>query len=148
MVIARIHDDAGEATITVLKDGRVLVAGGYRFGPTEATTGPQRTAEIYDPATGTWSPTRNMVYATEAGRTATLLPSGLVVVAGGRDDYGNLAVAQAYNPVSGRWTRVNDLRGDRFEHIAAPLPGGRILVAGGTQMTPYTTLKSAEVYTP
>jgi hypothetical protein len=89
-----------------------------------------------------------MVYATQAGHTATLLPSGDVLVAGGSDDWGNLAVAQAYSPATGRWRRVNDLRTDRFQHIAAPLPGGRVLVAGGTRTVPYGRLKSAEIYTP
>jgi hypothetical protein len=148
MVVARIHDDAGLATITLLKDGRVLVAGGYRFGPTDAATGPTRTAEIWTPATGKWALTRNMPFATEAGHTAALLPSGVVVVAGGQDNYGPLAVTQLFNPTTGLWTRGNDLRVQRSYHVAAPLAGGKVLVAGGQRDLPYATLRSSEIYTP
>jgi hypothetical protein len=148
MVVARNHDDAGEASVTLLNDGRVLVAGGYRYGPTPQTTGPQRTAEIYTPSTGTWAATSTMPFATTAGHRAVLLPSGLVVVAGGQDTFGSLAVVQGFNPTTGKWARLNDLNGDREYPIAAPLSGGRILVATGLRITPETILQDSEIYWP
>jgi hypothetical protein len=77
-------------TATGLADGTVLVAGG---------PGPGASAEIYDPATGTFSPTGSMA----TGRiyhTATGLADGTVLVAGG---YGALASAEIYDPATGTW---------------------------------------------
>jgi len=71
MITAR----AGHTT-TRLPDGRVLVAGG------ESDLGVLRTAEIYDPATGTWSLAGRMGEAKEGG-TATRLRDGRILVAGG-----------------------------------------------------------------
>ncbi len=64
-------------SVTLLGDGRVLVAGGGGSG------GATNTAELHDPATGTWTATGNMLQ-TRKDHTATLLPDGRVLVAGGR----------------------------------------------------------------
>src|SRR5262249_53136179 len=75
----------GGPTATLLPDGRVLVAGGC--GGSDPDSGDCLTllasAEIYSPATGTWSPTGSMSVARFGGHTATLLPDGRVLVAGG-----------------------------------------------------------------
>jgi hypothetical protein len=56
----------------LLPDGRVLVAGGLDNG-----SGGIRSAEIYDPASGTWSATGSL--ADDRGvHTATLLQNGQV----------------------------------------------------------------------
>jgi len=60
--------------------GKVLVAGGQGAGVFLVPA-----AEIYDPATGTWSPTGSMAIARE-GTSATRLPDGRVLVAGGTTD--------------------------------------------------------------
>jgi hypothetical protein len=62
-------------TATLLFSGKVLVAGGF-------TDIPLASAELYDPATGTWAPTRSLAAARD-WHTATLLCSGKVLVAGG-----------------------------------------------------------------
>ena len=54
-------------------------------------------AELYDPALGTWSSTGNLLTA-RAFHTATLLPSGKVLVAGGQDSSGFLNSAELYDP--------------------------------------------------
>lgn len=77
-----MHEGRGGSTATLLRDGRVLVVAG---GTEDATLegGPRsRTAELYDPATGTWTATASMIEARQ-GFTATLLPDGRVLVAGG-----------------------------------------------------------------
>ena len=60
--------------MTLLSDGRVLVAGGRS----------DTSAEIYDPTTGTFTATGSMTVV-RTGPTATLLGNGKVLVAGGND---------------------------------------------------------------
>ena len=72
-------------TSTLLANGEVLVAGGDdNNGSTESFWS---SAELYDPAVGTWSDAGNMAVA-RLGATATLLPNGKVLVAGGQDGLG------------------------------------------------------------
>jgi N-acetylneuraminic acid mutarotase len=112
---------------TVLPNGRVLVAGGWgsteRFGPKLAS------AELYDPVTGTWTATGSMS-ATRHGHSATLLPSGMVLVAGGYD-VDRLASTELYDPVTGIWTASGRLPEPFLGHIAVQLPNGTVLIAGG-----------------
>ena len=88
-----------------------------------------RSAELYDPASGTWSATGSL--ATDAlDHTATLLPNGKVLVAGGTAS-GVLASAELYDPASGTWTATGSLATARYVHTATLLPNGKVLVAGG-----------------
>jgi WD40 repeat protein len=80
--------------------------------------------------------------------TATLLPNGQVLVAGGQDSNANvLASAELYDPASGTWTATGSLATARFNHTATLLPNGKVLVAGGYDTT-YNPLASAELYDP
>ena len=64
--------------------------------------------------------------------TATVLPNGKVLVAGGEDSNGNpLASAELYDPASGTWTTTGSLNKARYKHTATLLPNGKVLVAGG-----------------
>ncbi|OJH38441.1 Kelch repeat-containing protein [Cystobacter ferrugineus] len=117
-----------------LQDGRVLAAGGY-----------SQSAELYDPATGTWSPTGDAP-ASYRNATATLLPSGKVLVAGGND----LGIsASLFDPASGTWTATGAMVSPRYYHTATLLKDGRVLVAGGSDGE-YggNVLGSAELYDP
>jgi hypothetical protein len=102
-----------------LGDGRVLVAGGMGAG------GPLATAEIFDPATGAWSPTVPMATACAMGQ-AVLLSGGDVLVAGDAPD------AQLYDPSSGTWS-LTDAAGSPTGTFLdlVPLPGGGALAVGG-----------------
>ena len=63
--------------------------------------------------------------------TATLLPNGKVLVAGGIDDNSTaLASAEIYDPASGTWSPTGDLTIVRASHTATLLPNGKVLVAG------------------
>src|SRR6266550_4313266 len=80
--------------------------------------------------------------------TATLLPNGKVLVAGGVDNNNNaLASAELYDPVSGTWTATGNLNTARYLHTATLLPNGKVLVAGGLR-TGNSFLASAELYDP
>ena len=122
---------------TLLPDGRVLVAGGDRSS-----------AELYDPRSGTWTPTAGMI-AGRGGHTATLLPDGRVLVAGGLGSGTTaLASAQLYDPVTGSWTATASLTTARLEGRAVLLPDGSVLVVGGSSSNNGMPLAAAEVYQP
>src|SRR5207249_3300849 len=99
---APMHDPRTDATATVLPDGRVLVAGGrtgYGDRPTLSS------AELYDPASGTWSFTGNMNMARRS-YVASILPDRTVLVAGGATDQnGHITdTAEIYHPDTGAWS--------------------------------------------
>jgi hypothetical protein len=131
------------ASATLLPNGKVLVAGGiHGSGPLAFSLA---TAEIYNPATGTWSATGSM-NAARASQTATLLPNGKVLVAGGcigRRCGTSVASAEIYDPASGTWTMTGSMATARSAQVAALLPNGRVLVAGGRGAG-----GTAEVYDP
>ena len=90
-------------TATLLRDGRVLVAGGY-------TDSASRSAELYDPRSRTWTPTGDLITARNA-HTATLLLDGKVLVAGGsRTNAAPIREAELYDPATGTWTSAGNLR--------------------------------------
>jgi N-acetylneuraminic acid mutarotase len=123
-------------TATLLANGKVLVAGGS--GSYDGQQPGLNTAELYDPATGTWSITGSLNVARD-GHTATLLPNGKVLVAGGlfhgatSTSYTNSA--EVYDPATASWTFTGSLDTERAIHTATRLQNGKILVAGGTNVT-------------
>jgi large repetitive protein len=69
----------GLFTGTLMPNGQVLVAGGLAApGGIDLTA----SAELYDPVAGTWTPTGNLLAPLDS-QTATLLPNGVILVAGG-----------------------------------------------------------------
>ena len=133
-------------TATLLMDGRVLVAGGDTGGA-PPTFGRSGTAELYDPATGTWSFTGPM-NTMRSGHTATLLQDGRVLVAGGYYT-DNIATAELYDPRTGIWTETGSLNEARYWHTATRLDDGRVLVIRGSNDGDLaSTLASTELYNP
>jgi hypothetical protein len=121
----------------LLLDGRVLVAG---------SVGPLKSAEIYDPANNTWTPTGSLVNE-RYRQTATLLPSGEVLVAGGAVAFESyLSSAEIYNPVSGTWRSTNSLTVARSGHTATLLSDSKVLVVAGDPKSPAGG--TAEIYDP
>jgi N-acetylneuraminic acid mutarotase len=131
-------------TATLLPDGDVLVAGGLHSTP--RNTNATDTAELYNPSTGTWSATGSMSTPRQ-GPTATLLPSGKVLVAGGFPiiyGYTVTATAELYNPSTGTWSATGTMNTARGSQTATLLHGNRVLVAGG--LTTFTGTSTAELY--
>jgi hypothetical protein len=134
---------------TLLSDGRVLL-------PSE----PQ--SEIYDPDTDTFSLTGKMTTPCVlggypkyiAGRTATLLVDGKVVLTGGEhEDCGRYAEAEIYDPATGMFSQTGRMARVRDNHRATLLRDGTVLITGGESVscdgprcTFFGTVSSAEVY--
>jgi hypothetical protein len=146
-------------TATLLPNGTVLVAGGdagtYEIDNIVFTI-LLASAEFYHPSQGTWAPTGPMAIPHD-NHTATLLPNGQVLVAGGWGEYGSgdvfpIAASELYDPASGTWTSTGAMNDARYYHTANLLPNGEVLVAGGNDYpSPDFTdsvVPSAEVYDP
>lgn len=131
-------------TATVLPGGKVLVAGGG-VATSLLNITPLASAELYDPETGTWAATGSLNTA-RYFHTATLLPDGKVLVAGGMGANGQLASAEVYNPANGIWTTTGNLEVARGAFTATLLPNGKVIVAGGVNEHGY--LGSVELYDP
>jgi YVTN family beta-propeller protein len=125
-----------------LTDGRVLVVGGSSQAALFLEG--QWSAEIYDPHTNSWTPTEAMGIP-RFSHTASLLPDGRVLIAGGRAPTGATASVEIFDPETNRFTPGPPLPGVRESHGALSLPDGRVLVAGGTGQSP---LSDALLYQP
>ena len=136
----------GYHTATLLTDGRVLIAGG---SPSNNAPGAIIfTAELYDPTTGTFSPTGRLAVA-HVFHSATLLADGRVMIAGGDGDAGALATVELYDPTSGSFRETGQMNVPRVFQPAALLRDGRVLVAGGGgDYEARNFLSSAELYDP
>jgi hypothetical protein len=107
-------------TATLLRDGRVLIAGGSSDRPFSA--------DLYDPSTATFSATGNMV-AARIRHSATLLRDGRVLIAGGWDTFS----AELYDPASGTFTSTGNMTRTQEYNTATLLFNGKVLIAGGAR---------------
>ena len=86
-------------------------------------------AELYDPASGSWTATGSLNTARDFTRrrccpTARCWWQGDIMAAA-------LTSAELYDPASGTWTATGSLNTARYVHTATLLPNGKVLVAGG-----------------
>jgi hypothetical protein len=139
MAVARFRH-----TATLLPDGRVLIVGGV---PADSAI-PTSTAEIYDPATGSFTLTGAMNTAREE-HTATLIAGGKVLIVGGEGPVMGssglqvTATAEVYDPSTMSFAPTGSMAEARNSHTATLLMDGTVLVAGGGNNSP-----TAELYDP
>lgn len=133
----------------LLPDGKVLVTGG--FGGTSVSAIYHASAELYDPTTNDFTPTANNMSAVRwlhANSTLNLI-NGKILITGGRNGgIGStiLTNADVYNPATGLFSATGNLLVPRQYHSATILLNGKVLVAGGMDITGTAAISSAELY--
>ena len=129
-------------TATLLKNGNVLITGGHKDRRPAITI--YSSAEIYNPASGTFSSTANLTVKRHK-HDATLLADGRVLIIGGsdeRDGRGAYTSAELYSPATGVFTATGNMNTARYklQGTSVLLNDGKVLIAGGA--------KRAEVFDP
>lgn len=132
----------GHTANIISADGKVLVAGGNNGNG--STLG---TAEIYDPATGTFqNPTQPLTLViARSNHTATRLDDGKVLMAGGVQGVLALNSAELFDPITATFIGTGSMQYARFAHTATLLKDDTVLITGGYDDSG-TTFSSAEIY--
>ncbi len=153
-----LNEARGLHTATLLPDNRVLVAYGSNSSSYTNATGyvGLSSIEVYDPGTGTFTEIVGDDGAGIFGHTATLLPNGMVLLAGGFVnsvwDYGGSTSsngASLYDSATGEFSGPGNMTASRGSHTATLLASGKVLIAGGADQDPTGTgLASAELFDP
>ena len=129
----------------LLYTGKVLIAGGY--GPSGTTSVLLNSAELYDPATNTFSSTGNMITARNSP-FLTRLPNDKILVSNGSDAAGNTIQAlEIYDPATGTFTAAgNELVARNSDRVNRLVNGKIILVGGQTTADAASVTNSTELY--
>ena len=136
---APLRNGRASHTATLLGSGKVLVVAGV-----SALEGPTTSAELYDPAAGTWTPAAPLLLA-RFWHTATRLPSDAVLVAGGGPGGDSQIEAELYDPATDTWRRTGSLLIPHLDHTATLLPSGRVLVLGEP---PVSLIRNTDLFDP
>jgi hypothetical protein len=142
-------------TTTLLSSGKVLMAGGQRLAaPAIDPIWVLAAADLYDPITSSWTTAASMTMP-RYNHTATLLPSGKVLVAGGRTGFVNggifgtsVADAELYDPATDTWVATGSMSVARFSPVATLMSNGKVLVVGTAFDQDGGLLQTADVYDP
>jgi Kelch motif len=141
--VGDMETDRARAAAAPLPDGRVLIAGGTNGAPLAS-------AAIFNPSTNSFSSAGLGAMSTaRQAPAAALLPDGRVLVSGGVFEEGvggYQASAEAFNPATKSFSSagIGAMSTARTGAVAAPLPDGRVLVAGGYDGS--TRFSSAEIF--
>ena len=140
-----------DASATLLKDGRVLIVGGIHSGD-PGGGGVLKSAELYDPATGTFTLTGSMNVARYSA-SLTTLADGRVLVVGGNDVLTNdVPSAELYDPATGQFTATTSTVSPHesgTEISSTLLRDGRVFILGcGSSWACSGGQWSADLYDP
>ena len=136
-----------EFGVTLLANGQVLVAGGCTAYDANGCLAVTNKAEIYNPATGTWTAT-GALRAVRHAMTATRLARGKVLVAGGATAAMDaLNSSEIYDPVAKTWTLGLKMVTARSDYASLMLGTGKVLFTGGENING-VSIKNAELYNP
>ena len=104
-------------------------------------------AELFNPANETFTATTGSMTSVREFATATLLPDGEVLIAGGYDGNGFVSSAEVFDPANGTFTvTTGSMSSARAEATATVLPDGKVLIAGGYDGSGFSS--SAELFDP
>ncbi len=145
---SHLADDRFGHAACRLADGRVLIVGGthWRVGRPTAVLA---SAEIYDPRTGRFHRTLGSMRTPRDRPTASLLPGGTVLVAGGQNGADGPRTLELFHPDTETFSLLSAHLGEaRMAHADAALPDGRVLLAGGWGPDAHATLPNVEVFNP
>ncbi|MFH1028964.1 MAG: kelch repeat-containing protein, partial [Pseudomonadota bacterium] len=115
----------GAHRMNTVGDGKILITGGFGVGGFALAS-----AELFDPVTKTFSPAGSLGQA-RARHSATQLPTGEILIAGGNSGSAVLASTEIYNPDSKAFSPGLPLNQARQTHSAQVLPNGKVLFSGG-----------------
>jgi DNA-binding CsgD family transcriptional regulator len=140
-----IHDPRVFFAATKLPNGKVLVEGGINDHSPNA---PLSSAELYNPATGTWSLIGSLNVARFA-QTAILLHNGKVLIFGAEDAKSNMTtMTELYDPVTSTWSLTGNMHYPRVASTGTLLENGKVLVTGGFIDFQNDITATAELYDP
>jgi hypothetical protein len=149
-ILTAWNNDSSNASAPFANPGDILIAGGdvgaLAFGsfPQALLVNSTKSAQLFQTSSGTFVATASMTGDRE-GATATALPDGTILVAGGlhctnsSSNIGCAAIntAELYDPVSGKFTVTGSMGSNRFGQSATPIScggcplDGDVLMAGG-----------------
>lgn len=129
---------------TRLADGKVLVVGGSELDARDPNNGRWSTSDtaVWDPKLDTWT-TAKAPAEPRSQHTATLLPDGRVVIAGGKLDFGPALKAEVFDPATNAFTSGGKLVRPRIFH-AAVVANNKLAIIGGTSVDWRTTPNGKE----
>jgi hypothetical protein len=143
--VAHLATPRASHSATVLPNGTLLIAGGFRKGADRRSQVYTATTEIFDPESGEVRAGPSMVEA-RSGHIAAELPDGSVLIAGGWSERGLLRSAERYDPARNEFVAVGDLTAARGAATATVLIDGRVLIAGGGEGSRVNA--ASEIYDP
>jgi hypothetical protein len=144
LVVPPMTDPREGESVTVLRNGSVLVAGGY--GPTGPSS-PIGNAEQYDPARKLWSPAGHLIVP-RSGHVATLLADGRVFIVGGSDvNQTQAQLTEIYDPSHNTWTDGGRLMIPSQAPQVIALRDGRVLEIAGFDLVG-SPIPVSELYEP
>jgi len=127
MLVAHMSLERFAHTATLLDDGRVLIVGGYREGFAKTLA----EAEIFDPADNSFTRLESEMNVGRALHTATLLPDGRVLIAGGTDSVDALASLTVFDPETETFIDLADaMMHPRYGHVAVLGESAAYLIGG------------------